>query len=175
MPSIFDTINTWAAGTSYSKNNIVLYNSMYFYSLENSNQGNVPTSTLGSKWDGIVSSNSRYVPDFFWKPSYSSQVVHQPRIIRIKFGNGYEQRIEDGINTNLINLDLTFENRDETEAVAILHFLSQRNSKESFIFNVPTAYSKSTFSTRFLCSSWNSTYNFYNNYSIRTTFEEVSA
>ena len=175
MASIFDTVNTWAVGTTYSKNNIVLYNNMYFYSLGNGNTGNTPTSTLGTKWDGIVSVNSDYIPDFFWKPSYASQVAHQPRIIRIKFGNGYEQRIEDGINSNLINLDLTFDNRNEDEASAILHFLFQRNTRQSFIFNVPTVYSKNTFTTRFICSNWNSIYNFYNNYSIRATFEEVAA
>lgn len=174
MPSIFDTVNTWSAATTYSKYAIVRYNNLIYYSLINSNLNNTPTSTLGTQWDGQILINTTYVPDFFWKPSYSSQIMHSPRILRLKFGNGYEQRIEDGINSNLISLDLTFENRDENEATSILHFLQERNGKESFVYNVPSIYSRNTFATRYLCSSWNSIYNFYKNYTIRATFEEVA-
>lgn len=174
MPSIFDTVNTYVAGTNYSKDAIVKLNNLTYYSLTDNNQGNTPTSFLGTEWDGQILINNTYVPDFFWKPSYSSQVVHAPRVLRFKFGNGYEQRIEDGLNSNLISLELTFDNREENEATAILYFLQERAGKESFVYNVPSIYSKSTFTTRYICSSWNSAFNFYKNYSIRATFEEVA-
>lgn len=174
MPSIFDTVNTWSNANTYSIYEIVNYNNLVYYSLTNGNFNQIPTSTLGTQWNGQILVGSTSVPNFFWKPSYSSQIMHSPRVLRLKFGNGYEQRIEDGINSNLISLDLTFENRDENESTAILHFLQARNGKESFVYNVPSIYSRTTFPTRYLCSSWNSIYNFYKNYTIRMTLEEVA-
>ncbi|NBP56856.1 hypothetical protein EBU71_10080 [bacterium] len=176
MGSINDLISGWRPQVTYSKHAIASgVSDRYFYSLRDNNLNNDPILNLNSIWNGYILINSNYVPFFHWKPSYSTVAQSNPRINRIKFGNGYEQRIPDGLNVNLINLQVTFENRKEDEAVAILHFLNQMNGTTSFIYNVPTIYSKNKFTTKFICSNWEATYNFYQNYSIRATFEEVSA
>lgn len=179
MASIFDTtISGWQSPVTYPKYGIASGDAnRYFYSLTDNNQGNNPISNLGTLWDGYTLINSTYIPDFFWKPSYATVSQSNPRIIRIKFGNGYEKRIPDGFNTNLITMQVAFENRKESEAVSILHFFQQMNGQTAFIYNMPTVYSKSisSINTRFLCPNWETTYNFYQNYTIRATFEEVSA
>ena len=177
MASIFDTtISGWQSPVTYNKYGIASGDAnRYYYSLIDNNQGNNPISNLSTRWDGYLTSNGNYIPDFFWKPSYTTVSQASPRIIRIRYGNGYEKRIPDGFNTNLMTLQVSFENRKEPEAVSILHFLQQMNGQTAFIFNMPSVYNKSTFNTRFVCPNWETTYNFYQNYTIRATLEEVSA
>ena len=83
--------------------------------------------------------------------------------------------LQQSATSRNIEFDLTFENRSEIETVSILHFLRQRNGQESFIYNVPTIFSKSTsnLTTRFVCSEWSPSYISYNNYTIDAKFTEV--
>lgn len=174
MSSINDQISGWRPQVIYPKYGIASgADYRYYYSLADNNLNNDPTLNLNTLWDGYILINGAYVPDFYWKPSYSTVAQAEPRINRIKFGNGYEKRIPDGLNTNLMTIQIGFENRKESEAVAILHFLNKMNGQQSFIFNVPTVFDKSTFNTRFVCPNWQTTYNFYQNYSIKALFEEV--
>jgi len=178
MASIYDTVSSWGSGSTYNKYDIVKgSDNKYYYSIIDSNINQNPTDPLNLQveWDGYKTINSVLVPNFFWQPSYSSSIKQEPRVKRIKFGNGYEQRISDSINYNLVTFDVQFQLRTEKEAVSILHFLNQRATKEAFTYNMPTVLSKSVFSTRFICSNWSFDYVSYNNYSIKCSFEEVSA
>jgi phage-related protein len=178
MASVYDTVYGWVPGTTYSKYNIVSgSNSKYYYSLIDNNFGNNPTTNanLQSSWDGQIVINSILTPNFFWKPSYQSSSKIEPRIKKIQFGNGYQQRFSDGINFELKILNLSFDNRSEVEAVSILSFLEQRGAKESFVYNVPTIYSKTNQVSKFIAPTWEVNYNFYNNYSIKATLEETAA
>lgn len=180
MASIYDTVPTWNAGSTYNKYDIVLgSDGKYYYSSIDSNTGagNNPVnpSNLQLDWDGYISLNGVLYPNFWWKPSYNAKINNKPRLKINQFGNGYQQRIPDGLNSSLIEFSLIFENRNEKETVSILHFLQQRNGQESFIYNLPTIYSKSTSSlnTRFICLEWSPNYISYNNYSIEAIFSEV--
>jgi len=178
MASIYDTISGWSNSVTYIKYNIVSGADLrYYYSLTNANSTNNPTSisNLQNSWDGYININSTLVPSFFWKPSYTSNIAFEPNIINIQFGNGYQQRIPNGINFDLLKFEATFENRMEMEAVSMLHFLDQRGGAQAFIYNVPTIYSKSNFNTKFIAPNWNVTYNSYNNYTIKVRIEEVAA
>lgn len=178
MASIYDTVPAWSAATTYNKYSIVQgSDSRYYYSVIDSNTANNPITpaNLGVSWDGYILLNGNLVPDFWWKSSYNAKIDNKPRIRYNQFGNGYQQRIPDGLNTNLVEFNLTFENRSELETVSILYFLRQRNGQESFIYNLPTIYSKSStdLSTRFICPEWGSSYISYNNYTIDCKFIEV--
>jgi phage-related protein len=179
MASIYDTVSGWSSTVNYIKYNIVSgSDSRFYYSVINNNSGaaNNPTSlpNLQVEWDGYITINSVLVPNFFWKPSYTSNVNFEPNIIKVQFGNGYQQRINNGINSDLMKFDAIFDNRLEMEAVSMLHFLDQRGGQQSFIYNVPTIYSKTNFNTRFVAPNWNVSYNSYNNYSIKVKIEEVA-
>jgi hypothetical protein len=180
MASIYDTVPTWDQSTTYNKYSIVLgSDSKYYYSIIDSNvgAGNNPVTptNLQVDWDGYIILNGNLIPNFWWKPSYNAKINVNPRIKINKFGNGYEQRIVDGLNNNLIEFNLAFENRSELETVSILHFLKQRNVQESFIYNIPTIFSKSSsnLTTRFICPEWSPSYISYNNYTIEAKFIEV--
>ena len=182
MASIYDTVPTWNSAVTYNKYDIVKgADNRFYYSIIDNNvgAGNNPTTTtnLGPRWDGYILLNGNLIPDFWWKPSYNAKIDNKPRVRYNQFGNGYQQRISDGLNTDLIEFTLIFENRNEKETVSILHFLKQRNGQESFVYNIPTIYSKSSnnLTSRFICPEWGSSYISYNNYNIDCKFIEVPA
>ena len=180
MASIYDTIPSCSSAITYNKYDIVLgSDNKYYYSTIDSNVGiaNNPTNTanLQIEWDGYIVLNSVLYANFWWKPSYNSKINNRPRVKINQFGNGYQQRISDGLNTSLIEFTLNFDNRSEKETVSILHFLQQMNGKQSFIYNLPTIYSKSSsnLNTMFICPEWAANFISYNNYSIEASFLEV--
>jgi len=177
MASIYDTVPTWGAGSTYKKYDIVKgSNNRFYYSIIDSNVGQDPItpSNLQVKWDGYISLNSVLYPNFWWKPSYGAEFLNSPRIKINQFGNGYQQRIQDSINNNLKQIGLNFENRSELETVSILHFLQERNAKESFVYNLPTIYSKPNTKTMFTCLTWTVQPVSYNLYNIKVEFSEVA-
>jgi phage-related protein len=168
MPSIYN-IPTWNSSVTYRKNEAVIYFNKFFYSLIDNNL-NEPPAFNSIYWGGVVSYNGKERPNFFWTPSYNAAVNQEPIVKTIKFGDGYEQRIPDGIHNNLIKIDLSFDKRETYETAAIIHFLTLRKGSEAFVFSLPEPY---TSSRLVICRNWSNNYNFSNNYNIKATFEEV--
>lgn len=150
----------------------------YYYARKNVTSGGHGTDlapTLSDNaWGGLVETEGAKVPEFIWKPSYSSASAHEPSIQAIRFGDGYEQRVSENINSDLPKFSLTFDKRRKKEATAILHFLHVRGAKESFLFSPPEPYN-SSIKRYFICRSWTNTFNFFDHYSIAATFQEVAA
>jgi len=148
----------------------------YYYSLTN-NQSNNEPSASPAKWGGFYNLNAEKVPYFLWTPSYNTSANHAPRISTVSFGNGYTQRTPDGIYTDFIKLNFVFEQRNQKETTAILHFLKSRKGSESFLLkHLPPPYSESNTGgkKRFICATFNSTYTFFDNYNISTTLIQVN-
>jgi phage-related protein len=191
MANIYD-ISSWPhSPANYSKNDIakivagsdnVIYPSMatvakpsateytYFYSLKGHSSSTAPYSDTVN-WAGYAADqNGEYYPHFIWTPSYPVGANQTPRMRAIVFGDGYEQRAQDGINNSLLNLSLSFGLRDATETTAILHFFESRQGTDQFLYTPPDPYSKQKL---FVCKAWSSNYNFFDNYDITATFNEV--
>lgn len=66
----------------------------------------------------------------------SATLTTQPRIRTAAFGDGYEQRLADGINNAPRSWALTF-TRPTTEADAILAFFETANGLDSFDWTPP--------------------------------------
>lgn len=150
----------------------------FYYNLENTSTGNTnglrPSVTGGEAfWGGYVyvSKLGEDKPHFFWKPSYGLNVSSTPRVLQVQFGDGYAQRVTDGIDINLINISMSFNQRDEKEAAAILHFLDVRKGTEPFYFKPPSPYGVMK---KFICSEWQMDNPFHNNFNVSTTFKETS-
>lgn len=171
-------VSSWSAGTPYGKNAIVLHNNNYYYSLTNNNVGNTPSSsTSNTFWHGYRLYSTLARPYFFWEATYASQSRSKPAINSIKFGNGYEQRTEDGVNNILLQFEVVFDGRDENETRAILHFFHKRRGATPFFFDPPFPYNFDNFQNypkRFFCDEWSLSYNFYNNYRINASFVETA-
>lgn len=174
--SIYD-IGIWASGSTYLKWDIVkhldstLNKYLFWHSTLNANQGNTP-STSSSQWDGNVVFGGQTRPEFFWVPSYSPSYPVTPRVFPLKFGDGYEQRPSDGINIDLLTLNLSFDDRQAAEMTSIIHFLHERKAREAFVFVPSTPYPKAKL---FVCRSWDTVQQFFDRFTVRAIFEEVPA
>lgn len=74
---------------------------------------------------------------FTWVPSRGFSSDYKPRILEATFGDGYSQRVPDGINTNLGKWNLQFRNINLATADTILAFLDARNGTEAFTWTPP--------------------------------------
>ena len=57
-------------------------------------------------------------------PSYSPQLTIENNIITVAMGDGYEQRLRNGINASRRIFSLSFLNRSDTVTTNILNFLA---------------------------------------------------
>lgn len=105
---------------------------------------------------------------FTYTPDFGANKKLTPRIKSISFGDGYEQRYNDGLNTNPQIWMLSFSNRTDTEAEAIDDFLAARGGVESFDW---TPYNESA--GKYVCKEWSKSLDSYNRNTIQATFVQV--
>lgn len=96
-----------------------------------------------------------------------SQVDHEPRILRTRFGGGYEQRTGDGLNTDRRTLTARFENLESDQADTLNNFLRERNGVKPFWHAVP-GYGRILWT----CERWSRQYSEVLHDTISATFTE---
>ena len=104
-------------------------------------------------------------------PTYGSQKSSQPKVKKIQFGDGYEQRLLYGIpgHMNPKEWSLTWE-VSETDADTIESFLDARaEDAASFDWTPPDE----TTSYKWVCEQWTKRIPFVNRATITATFREV--
>lgn len=106
---------------------------------------------------------------FWWKVQNNSQTSATPKTKVIKFGDGYEQRTQNGINNNLKNYSVTLVGIRE-DLIWALKFLEDHGAIKAFLWKEPSTYKN----IKVVCRSWTSTPNG-NAMTITATFEEVVA
>lgn len=105
---------------------------------------------------------------FTWTPSFEATEASRPRVRKFEAGDGYQQRIRFGLNTDAKEWSLQFANRNDSERDAILAFLEARGAVESFDWTTPRGISG-----KFICEEWQATLSNCNNNQIRATFKQV--
>lgn len=106
---------------------------------------------------------------FTYTPDFGSQAAYKPRVRVAQFGDGYQQRVADGINSNPAAWPVAFSNRDDTERDGILAFLEARNGTESFDWTPPFGGS----AIKVTCSEWSWTPVRYNVNTVTASFKQV--
>lgn len=106
---------------------------------------------------------------FHWRLQKNSAVAAQPRVRKIKFGDGYPQRQQEGINNDLRMYSVTFTGLTD-EINLIDDFLTKHNGVKAFLWVEPNRYRLITV----VCEKWNITPNG-DAKTITATFEEVVA
>ena len=71
---------------------------------------------------------------FYFTPDFGLDEQHEPRILRTAMGDGYEQRLAFGLQTQPVVLNLSFVNRSLAEAEAIDRFLTEQGGYQAFDF-----------------------------------------
>lgn len=105
---------------------------------------------------------------FTFIPDFGAANASKPRVKVITFGDGYEQRLAYGINTNPQEWTVSFGNRTDNEAGDIDAFLKARNAVESFDWSPYGGYAG-----KFICREWTRILDGYNRNTIQATFIEV--
>ena len=110
------------------------------------------------------------MPTFTWTPSVGANLSMRPNVRRVAFGDGYEQRLAYGLNTNLQVWQLAFSARTDVETDSIMNFLDARNGVESFDWTTPDNVS----GKKWVCRQWQKSMIAFNINSISCQFEEVA-
>ena len=129
------------------------------------------------------------MPDIgFTVPGVSGQVVPDktlqrqtsPKVRIAAFGDGYQQRIADGINTLEDVFTANFTNRTKAEADDIEAFLRDKKGVSSFDFTFPDSNSSSNDSAgdpvttvKVVCTQWSQQFSNSGSYNITSTFQRV--
>ena len=103
-------------------------------------------------------------------PSYGANQRNTPKTRVASMGDGYEIRVNVGLNQNPKQWALRWQNISETDADTISNFLDARGGSESFDWTPPGEAS----SSKFICQSWNKTIPYKNRATIQATFNEVA-
>lgn len=167
-----ETAKYWAVGETYSKFDIVYFSGhnvsnfsgFYYHSGGHSGAATVANSPTGTSTEWTQDT-------FYFKPS-SFSVPQEPRFLKSQLNRDYVKRWGDGINTNLLNVNLGFEGKSEKEAKAITHFLINKKGYQSFKFSPPKPYNQNN--KIFTCSTWSDNYIFNDNRSLSANFEEMA-
>lgn len=106
---------------------------------------------------------------FNFAPAFTVDKDMRPRVRKVAFGDGYEQRTPDGLNTKPQIWPLTFPALTNTEAAAIEAFLEARNGAETFDWTPPDQVS----ALKFVCENWKKTMLNGNVNTITATFRQV--
>lgn len=167
MASLYE-IQAWALGNSYSKHSVVTNNGYNYYALREI-AANTSFDTIND-FGGVYNLNNRNYAHFIWQPTYNYSINNQPKVKVIKFNDGWEQRIADGISNQLLELELSFTLRTDAEAFAINHFFYARNGKDAFLFTPPPPFG---ILKKWVVEQWNHNQIFYNNSTITARFREV--
>lgn len=102
-------------------------------------------------------------------PSYNTRITNKPLVNIAKFGDGYEQRLTEGLNQNPLTVNLVFDT-SQSEANSAIAFLDARIiDGASFDYTLP---SEST-SRKFVCHSYPRTIPFLNRVRLTCIFKEV--
>lgn len=106
--------------------------------------------------------------DFTYQPSYGASRKRKPRALVAAFGDGYEQRVGDGVNVDLVEWELVFQNRNATDADAIEAFFALKAAVTAFTWT-PSGGSEITV----VCRQWSRSYAEAGKNTITATFEQV--
>ncbi len=169
MTSIFN-VPVFDPDSTYSQYDIVIPAegvNTFYYALQNVPLGIGLERT--DYWGGVLTYNGETKPNFFWRPSYNSTVNHEPKTKFIQFGDGFEQRYADGINSNPFTFDWVFDLRSDAETNAICHFLINSRGITSFFFTAPAPYNQTR---KYICKNWQHTFVFADNNSIKMSMIE---
>ena len=108
------------------------------------------------------------MPTFSVTPDNGCSYEIKPNVRAVKFGDGYEQRAANGLNTQPRIWNLRFSVRTDSEASAITTFLATQGAVTAFDWTDPYGAAG-----KYVCRSWSATKDRYNLNTVTAQFEQV--
>jgi phage-related protein len=131
----------------------------------------IPSSarTLEDPINGVIVASDTTI-----RPDKSFSNVFKPRVHLATFGDGYEQRLVDGINSIPQEFTLQFNKRTKEEVDNIIAFLESLKGATSFNFTIPDTNSSGDERTlRVVCDNFQQSYDYGDFYSCSAKFRRV--
>ena len=102
-------------------------------------------------------------------PVYNTKINSKPKVRTLSFGDGFEQRLTEGLNQNPLSVNLTFE-LSQTDANTAISFLNARiDDGASFDYTLPSESS----SRKFVCYNFPRSIPYLNRVRLTCVFREV--
>ena len=95
-----------------------------------------------------------------------------PRVLVSKFGDGYEQRIANGINTLEEEYNVVYKTRPLAEISVVAQFLEDTKGVSNFQFNVPNDSGGET-AIKAVCPTFSTSYDYDQYYTLTATIKRV--
>ena len=99
------------------------------------------------------------------------QRTSSPKVHTLTFGDGYEQRIADGINNLAQSMSVSFATRPKAEIDDLVAFFESLGGVSKFRMTIDDTNGSETI--KVVCRQWNQTWNYDDFYSLSATFERV--
>lgn len=103
-------------------------------------------------------------------PDFGAVKKSEPKIRKVQFGDGYEQRLSFGLNQNPKAWDLVWTAKSNSDADAIEAFFDARASDAASFDWTPLDESTSY---KWVCRAWQRNHKYANINEISATFEQV--
>ena len=107
------------------------------------------------------------------KPDKSMTRSTKPKVLFAQFGDGYEQRLADGINTLEETFQVSFNTRTKEEIDDIVAFFENKAGVTAFTYTIPDSNNSGETAIKVVCSTWNKTRAYGDYYSATATFKRV--
>ena len=107
------------------------------------------------------------------KPDKSMTRSTKPKVLFAQFGDGYEQRLADGINTLEETFQVSFNTRTKEEIDDIVAFFENKAGVTAFTYTIPDSNNSGETAIKVVCSTWNKTWVYGDYYSATATFKRV--
>ncbi|OQS41816.1 phage tail protein [Chromobacterium haemolyticum] len=104
---------------------------------------------------------------FEWVPNFGGEAARRPRVRKAGFGDGYAQRVRDGINNAPVSRRLVFQ-YDSAEIERIEAFLLRHGGARWFWFQYPGKGR-----IKVVCEDWSWVPHGHNDETISCAFEQV--
>lgn len=102
-------------------------------------------------------------------PSQSTSAAVKPRVVTMSFGDGYSQRMAEGINNTPSVYAVQWTRIVEADRVTFNNFLLARAGVEAFSWTPPNVGAP----LKFICKDWSWVYGEYNLVDFKASFEQV--
>ena len=109
-------------------------------------------------------------------PDKSMNKSTQPRVLTANFGDGYEQRIADGINSLNETYSLSFKTRAKADIDDIVLFLDSQKNVSKFLLTIPDTNNTTRTGekdVKVVATNYSVTYDYENFYSLSLSLKRV--
>ena len=108
------------------------------------------------------------------QPDKQMTRANTPRVHFAQFGDGYEQRLQDGINSLAQEITVSFQTRPKAEIDDLVAFFESLAGVTKFRFDLADSNAGSSTETiKVVCSEWEQSWEYDDYYTLDATFRRV--